>query len=89
MKNRPTRIYGIAKEFDLPEDICSDGYHIELFNDTVVVDGCRNVAEYSDGRIKLSTVSRTVGVFGDGLAIRSFACSQVIISGNIISVELE
>ncbi len=89
MKNRQPRIYGIAKEFDLPEDLCRDGYHIEIFNDTVVVDGCRNVAEYNDGRIKLSTGGRTVGVFGDGLTIKSFICSQVIISGNIVSVELE
>lgn len=88
MKNRQSRISGIAKELDLPEDLCFDGYHIELFNDTVIIDGCRNVAEYGNGSIKLNTGGCVVGVFGDGLTIKSFACAQVIISGKIISLEL-
>ncbi len=89
MKNRQSHFSDFVKEFDFPEDSCKDGYHVELFNDTVLVDGCKNVAEYSSEGIKLNTGSRVIGVFGDGLIIRSFACSQVIISGKILSVELE
>ena len=88
MKNRQSRISGIAKELDFPEDMCADGYHIELFNDTVIIDGCRNVAEYGSGGIRLNTGGCVVGVFGDGLTIKSFACSQAIISGKIVSLEL-
>ena len=89
MKNRQTHFSDFVKEFDFPEDLVKDGYHVELFNDTVVVDGCKNVAEYGDGYIKLSTGSRLIGIFGDNLTIKSFACSQVIVSGRILSVELE
>lgn len=89
MKNRQTRLSEIVREFDLPEDLCKGGYHIEIFNDTVIVDGCRNVNEYGDGEIKLNTGGGQVGISGDGLVIKSFACSQITVSGRIISVELE
>lgn len=89
MKNRQSHFSDFVKEFDFPEDLCKDGYHVELFNDTAVIDGCRNVAEYGDGYIKLNTGSRLIGIFGDGLTIRSFACSQTVITGKILSVELE
>ena len=89
MKNRQSRIAEFAKELDFPEDLRKDGYHIEIFNGTVVIDGCRNVAEYGDRCIKLNTGGSRVGVFGDGLTIKSFICSQAVITGKIISLELE
>lgn len=89
MKYRRPHLSDIAKELDLPEDICSGGFRIELFSDTVVIDGCKNVAEYGGGAIKLNTGRQTVGVFGDNLTIKSFVCSQAVITGKIISVELE
>ena len=88
MKNRQSRMTGIVREFDLPEDVCSGGYHVEMFNETVIVDGCRNVAEYSGGLIKLNTGNTQIAVSGDNLTIRNFACSQVTVTGRIISVEL-
>ena len=89
MKNRHPNLSDIAKELDLPEDICSGGLHIELFSDTAVIDGCRSVAEYGGGIIRLNVGRQTVGVFGDNLTIKSFVCSQAVITGKIISVELE
>ncbi len=89
MKKRASKISDIAKEFDFPEDLCSGGFHIELFTDTVIVDGCKNVAEYGDGCIKLNVGKSRVCVFGDSLTIKSFICTQVIISGKIVSLELE
>lgn len=89
MKNRQPNFSDFVKEFDLPEDLCRGGYHIELFNDTVIVDGCKNVAEYSDGRIALNTGSKKIIVLGDDMNVKSLACSQVIITGRILSVELE
>lgn len=89
MRKKQTNFTDLVREFDFPEDICKNGYHIEIYNDTVVVDGCRNVAEYGDGNIKLNTGSRLVCIFGDGLTIKSFACSQAVIVGKIVSVELE
>ncbi|MCQ2479366.1 MAG: hypothetical protein MJ120_01900 [Clostridia bacterium] len=89
MKKRTSKISDIAKGLDIPEDICSDGFHIELFSDTVIIDGCKNVAEYGDGCIKLNVGKKCIGVFGDELTIKSYICSQVIISGKIVSLELE
>lgn len=89
MKNKQQKLTDLVKEFDFPEDLCRGGFHIELFNGNVIVDGCKNVAEYSDGRIVLNTGSRRIIVLGDNLIVKSFACSQANITGNIISVELE
>lgn len=89
MKNKRPNLSDIAKELDFPEDICTGGLHIELFIDTAVVDGCRNVAEYGEGMIRLNAGGHTVGIFGDCLTIKSFSCSQAVIAGKILSVELE
>lgn len=89
MKKRASKISDIAREFDFPEDVCSGGFHAELFSDTVIVDGCKNVAEYGDGCIKLNVGRNRIGVFGDKLTIKSYICSQIIICGKIVSLELE
>lgn len=88
MKNKKSKLNFLANEFDLPEDICKDGYHVEIMNSCVVVDGCKSVAEYADGIIRLNVGKKTVSVIGSELLIKSFSCGQVTISGNVLCVEL-
>ncbi len=88
MKNKHPRLSDIARELDFPEDICKGGYHIELFNNTVIIDGCKNVAEYSDNKIRINTRSGQIGICGDDLIVKTFSCSQITVSGNIIYVEV-
>ena len=88
MKNKKSKLNFIAKEFDLPEDLGKDGYHVEIMNSCVVVDGCKSVAEYGDGIIRLNVGKKSVGVIGNELLIKSFSCGQVTISGNVLCVEL-
>lgn len=88
MKNKSSRFAMLAQELDLPEDLGKDGYRIEIYKNTVVIDGCRNVAEYGDGIIRINAGRVCVRVAGSGLTIKSFSCSQIVINGFIISVEL-
>ncbi len=86
MKNK--KVQSFAQRFDLPEDLSKDGYHVEIFNSCAVVDGCKNVNEYSDGVIRLSVGKNIVSVLGNNLTIRSFASSQATIDGHILCVEI-
>ncbi len=86
MKNK--KISSFIDKFDLPEDLAKDGYHIEVFNSCAVVDGCKNINEYSDGVIRISIGKNIVSVIGNNLSIRSFCSSQVTIDGHILNIEI-
>ncbi len=88
MKNKSSRINSIVQELDLPEDIGKDGYHIEMFSNTFVLDGCRNIAEYDENVIRLNTGKKIISVIGSYLTIKDFSCCQVTICGIIVSVEI-
>ena len=88
MKNKSSKLTILAQEFDLPEDMGKDGYYIEIFGSTFVLDGCKNIAEYGDNAIRLNTGKKIISVLGNGLVIKSFACGQVTICGYIVSVEI-
>ena len=83
MKN----IYSFLQRFDLPEDLAENGYHIEIFNSCAIVDGCKNVVEYSDGVIRLNLGDTNVSFIGNGLSIRCFSCPQITVDGHINSIE--
>ena len=88
MKNKASRIRAIAQEFDLPEDLGKDGYHIEIFGNTFVLDGCRNIVQYDEDAIRLNTGRKIISVLGSNLVIKDFSCCQATISGCIVSVEI-
>lgn len=88
MRCSSARFQSIAAQLDLPEDIAKDGYHIEIMNDCAVVDGCKNVAEYGDGIIRLNVGGKIISVIGCNLTIKSFFCGQVTVTGRIAAVEI-
>lgn len=88
MKNKSSRLASFAREFDLPEDIGKDGYHIEIFGDTFVLDGCRNIVEYGENTVRLNAGGKVISVIGSDLVIKDFACCQVTICGFIALVEI-
>ncbi len=88
MKNSSSRIGSLARELDLPEDIGADGYHIEIFGSTFVLDGCKSIAEYDENVIRLNTGRKIISVLGSELVIKDFSCCQVTVCGYIVSVEI-
>ena len=88
MKNKKKkRLFFQTLEF--PEDIGNGSFHVEVFDSSVTVDGCRSVAEYSDGIIRLNTCGALVSIKGENLGVKSFASSQATVNGKILSVEFE
>ncbi|MBQ8227529.1 MAG: YabP/YqfC family sporulation protein [Clostridia bacterium] len=85
MKNKNS---SLMQKLDLPEDLTKNGYHIEIFNSCAVIDGCRSVAEYNEGKIRLSLSDACISLIGNNLTIRSFSCSQVTVDGRICAVEI-
>ena len=88
MKNKNSRLSGLAQELDLPEDLGVNGYHLEIFPEMLVLDGCKTIAEYGDGVIRLQTGRNLISVFGSDLTIRSFTCGQVTVCGLLVTVEM-
>lgn len=84
MKNNKN---SFLQRFELPEDLAKDGYFVEVSNTCAMIDGCKSVAEYSDGIIRLNLGNKTVSVVGNDLVIRCFSCNQVTINGYIRVIE--
>ncbi len=82
------KIKSLVNQFDFPEDLTKNGYHIEIFNSCAVVDGCKNVIEYSDGVIRLNVGNNIVSVIGNNLTVKSFCSCQATVDGHILSVEI-
>lgn len=58
-------------------------------DESITVEGCRNILECSDVLVILKTVKFTVEIFGYDMKVRSFNCDSVEVTGKIRSVELE
>lgn len=57
------------------------------FNHQATVDGCRGIIDYYENLIKLRVVGGTVVFLGKGLSISSLSDADVIIEGQIDSIE--
>lgn len=58
-----------------------------LENREVVVEGCKEILEYDDNRIRLKTKRLEVSIWGGGLELKCFNAENIIISGKVERVE--
>ncbi len=78
----------LENELEIPRIAMAGEVHIELFsNSEIIVDGCKSIIKCSDTLISLNTGKRVVSVSGAGLVIKSFACEQAVIDGEILSLD--
>jgi sporulation protein YqfC len=78
----------VAGELEIPRIAMAGEVHIELFsNAEVIIDGCKSIIKCTDTSITLNTGKRAVSVTGDALVIKSFVCEQVVIDGEILSLD--
>lgn len=62
--------------------------HIEFnANSEVIVDGNKGVLQYNGNVVKLSCGALVLKFTGDNLSIRSQSFEQIIVSGQIVSLE--
>ncbi len=78
----------LYKGLELPPSAFLGNSKITLnSNKEAIVEGCKNILEYEDDRIKLNLGNKTLLILGTNLSINSITINGVVISGNISSVE--
>ena len=76
------------KEFSLPPSTKIGESKITInSNKEAIIEGCRNILEYEDDRIKLNLGNKTLLIFGNALSITSITINGVVIVGNISGLE--
>lgn len=62
--------------------------NLEMYgNKEVIVDGCKSVADYSGGYIKLDLGNKFLKISGNELTVISYVFEQADIKGEIVSLE--
>ena len=62
--------------------------HIEIFsNKKIILEGCINILEYEDDFLKLKLKKGSLLIMGSGFSISVFENENIIINGNISSIE--
>lgn len=80
----------IHSALDLPGMPDSRLPHIEAQgNREFIIDGCKGILEYEEGRIKLNTDCLTVSFTGKNVEIKAYSDIQTVVSGNIYKIEFE
>ena len=68
----------------------TNGACIEMYgNRELVAVGCKSVCDYDKDFIKLDLGSLCMLIRGAGLVVQSFVYEQVVVCGQIVSVEFE
>lgn len=86
LKNNHKEKYN--KEFSFPPSANFGESKITInSNKEAIIEGCRNILEYEDDRIKLNLGNKTLLIIGDSLSITSITVSGVVVVGNISGLE--
>lgn len=87
-KNKAPESLRIHDALDMPKILKPSVPHIETEgNREVMIDGCRGISEYDDGKISLNAGNLTITFKGTDLTLCSYSESQSMITGNIVSIE--
>lgn len=78
----------LSDNLQVPQTVARGTAFIELSgNYEAIIEGCKGVLEYSDDAIRLNLGKNEVRFFGTELVIKSFFNEQVIIQGNILTID--
>ncbi len=90
MKKRRGRISRrLSRIFDLPGEVFGGVSSITLTsNCELLVSGCTRVEEYESDTVRLELCDQRVEITGEGLCLRTFFGSQILVCGRITEVRL-
>ncbi|MEG0979596.1 MAG: YabP/YqfC family sporulation protein [Oscillospiraceae bacterium] len=78
----------ISENLQVPQTVARGTAFIELSgNSEAIIEGCKGVLEYSDDAIRLNIGKNEVKFFGTDLIVKSYFNEQVIIQGNILTID--
>lgn len=79
----------ITEKLDLPADAALNMPKITITgNGEVFVENYRGIAEYTEQRVRLGTVSGIITITGENIGIKSIGTEEITLSGRIKTVEL-
>ena len=58
-------------------------------NRELLVEGCKGIVAYEQGRISINTGKLVVTVLGDGIEIKAFSDTETVIEGDIMNISFE
>ncbi len=78
----------ITDNDELLNDEMVKGTHIEMFsNQKMILDGCQNIIDYQNDYVKLKLKKGNLTIMGTDFLISAFENENIIIKGNISTVE--
>ena len=87
-RQKSTLLQKVAKVMELPMDLVSGMFHIELSgNREAVIEGCNGVLEFDENIVRLNVGKFIIKFTGRGLIIKELTKSSVVVEGFIISIE--
>lgn len=79
----------IAEKLDFPKDaMLNIPKTVIVGNCEICVENYKGIAEYTDESVKLGTGGRFISIHGKGLVIKSISADDIVLSGEISSVEV-
>lgn len=87
--NRPQERGGIMRLLEVPPG-SAGGVHIELnSNRELLLEGCRNVLEYTGASVRADAPPLNITVTGETLNLRHLSADTLLIEGKITSIAFE
>lgn len=73
---------------ELPDGVLGHSTHIEMTDDRrAFLDGCCDILEYEDDRVRVATAGGAVRFLGQGLRLNFLTSDSIQITGKLLSVE--
>lgn len=73
---------------ELPDGVLGHCTRIELTDDRqALLDGCCDILEYEDDRVRVTVAGGAVQFLGQGLRLNCLTADSILITGKLLSVE--
>ena len=80
----------LSEKLDIPADISVGAAKLSIFGkNRVLIENHKGILHYSENEILLNAKGMTVRILGDGIAISAMDKKDMLITGRILSVELD
>lgn len=79
----------LSERLDLPSDISAGSAKLSVYGKSkVLIENHRGILHYGENEIELSAKGMTIRILGDELSISAMDKNDMLITGRIISLEL-
>lgn len=79
----------LSERLDLPSDISAGSAKLSVYGKSkVLIENHRGILHYGENEIELSAKGMTVRILGDELSISAMDKNDMLVTGRIISLEL-